>query len=498
MSTLLATPPGGNTPWNPADVNNSLQNYYKFDEDTGTIAYDNGLGTHENATLSSSTLWTSAGEMNSGIALTGGTSGSVKVSSFAADSSFTFAAWINPNTVSANSYIASTANNAFSLYINSSGELVATGTTGSVTDTTALTAGTWCLVSVTYSNGTLTLYKYENGGLGGEVGSATATTTTGTTTLYIGGNGGSVSSFNGTIDEVRYYSTALLGSMNVIGYANLVGGSGYNTSSSGFSVSFSGGGGSGAAATAYANSSGQIITLLITNSGSGYTSAPTMSFTAGDGSGASATANMSVSQMAYLYQQYGPQLENSFYAPEAPFITGKTAHLMTDAISQEESSTATDLTFTWTATTVPPGITAPIFGSGQDTNGGSNIEVTFSGAGYYVFEVVATNSLGQTATAYMPVDVAPIPTIAATITPSSINLAPSGTQQFTANCTAAPTLRASTSSATPCLHPGGPGAYPPVVAPSPPAASTPPPRWWKTWAPSSGSITPPPTASCSH
>ena len=52
------------------------------------------------------------------------------------------------------------------------------------------------------------LHLYRNGVEVGGTGT-TGTTTTGTTTLYFGGNQGSASCFNGTIDEIRYYSSAL-------------------------------------------------------------------------------------------------------------------------------------------------------------------------------------------------------------------------------------------------------------------------------------------------
>ena len=64
-------------------------------------------------------------------------------------------------------------------------------------------------------------------------------------------------------------------------------GSGYTSAPA---VSFSGGGGSGAAATAEIDSAGRVTKVVITNNGSGYTSTPTISFSGGGGSGAAATA----------------------------------------------------------------------------------------------------------------------------------------------------------------------------------------------------------------
>ncbi len=66
-------------------------------------------------------------------------------------------------------------------------------------------------------------------------------------------------------------------------------GSGYGAGPGSFAMSFSGGGGSGAAGTAYF-SGGVVTAVVMSNFGSGYTSAPTPSFAAGAGTGATATA----------------------------------------------------------------------------------------------------------------------------------------------------------------------------------------------------------------
>ena len=219
-----------------------------------------------------------------------------------------------------------------------------------------MTTGNWYLVSATFNGSTLTVYQD-----GAAVGSVAATTATGSTTLYIGGNGGSVSSFNGTIDEVRYYSTALSGAQDVTGATDLVGGSDYSSAPT---VTFSGGGATGTnVATASVQMSGTgsaqyVSSLTIINAGSGYTSIPTISFTGGlastNGANASAFAALSVSQLSYLYAQSGPQIEDTYIVPEDGVVEGTTATLTTAAISHEEASNATDLTFTWSTVTVPP------------------------------------------------------------------------------------------------------------------------------------------------
>lgn len=66
-------------------------------------------------------------------------------------------------------------------------------------------------------------------------------------------------------------------------------GGGYTTAPN---VSFTGGGGTGAAATATV-ANGVIVSITITNPGTGYSSTPNVAFTGGGGSGAMATAIMS-------------------------------------------------------------------------------------------------------------------------------------------------------------------------------------------------------------
>jgi uncharacterized repeat protein (TIGR01451 family) len=65
-------------------------------------------------------------------------------------------------------------------------------------------------------------------------------------------------------------------------------GSGYTSAPT---VTFTGGGGTGAVATA-SISGGQVVAITITSGGSGYTSAPTIGFTGGGGSGAAANAQI--------------------------------------------------------------------------------------------------------------------------------------------------------------------------------------------------------------
>ncbi len=88
-----------------------------------------------------------------------------------------------------------------------------------------------------------------------------------------------------TATAVASYTTFKTGVVSVL-VTN--GGTGFGASGS-FSATFSGGGGSGAAGTAIV-SGGQVVEVIMTNLGSGYTSAPTVTFGSGSGTGATATA----------------------------------------------------------------------------------------------------------------------------------------------------------------------------------------------------------------
>lgn len=125
--------------------------------------------------------------------------------------------------------------------------------------------------------------------------------------------------------------TALTGGLRSVGDVVITNsGSGYTSAPT---VAFTGGGGTGAAATATVTN-GVVSSITITNVGSGYTSTPTIGFSGGGGSGAAATAIMAattldaiptttisageititipISSVAYVYQlQAGTTAESS-------------------------------------------------------------------------------------------------------------------------------------------------------------------------------------------
>jgi autotransporter-associated beta strand protein len=79
------------------------------------------------------------------------------------------------------------------------------------------------------------------------------------------------------------------------------------------------------------------------------------------------------------------------------------------------------LTYTWTATTVPSGATAPTY-SANGSNAAQNTTATFSASGTYVFQVTITNEYGLTVTSSVTVVLGQTPTVAtpASATPSPV------------------------------------------------------------------------------
>ena len=91
------------------------------------------------------------------------------------------------------------------------------------------------------------------------------------------------------------------------------GGSGYFSGLP--TVSITGGGGTGATATATVNG-GVVIDIVITNRGSGYTSAPTVTITGGGGTGATGTAVLDSAQSASTLEQRNKNYLIKEQAPE--------------------------------------------------------------------------------------------------------------------------------------------------------------------------------------
>jgi hypothetical protein len=94
-----------------------------------------------------------------------------------------------------------------------------------------------------------------------------------------------------------------------------------------------------------------------------------------------------------------------------------------------DSSGESTLTYSWAATTLPPGAPAVTFSAGG-TNAAKNCTATFGKAGNYILTATITNLAGASTTSSVGVTVSQTAT-SVTVTPTTIPLNPGGTQQFT-------------------------------------------------------------------
>ena len=123
----------------------------------------------------------------------------------------------------------------------------------------------------------------------------------------------------------------------------------------------------------------------------------------------------------------GPTVAQAAAAAANP-VTGTTTTL--SALGSENGTDA-GLTYTWAATG-PAGVTYTSTTNG--TNAAKNITANFTQAGSYSFTVTIMDSSGLFVTSSIGVTVQQTPT-AVNVTPSSVTVAPGGTEQFSATAT---------------------------------------------------------------
>ena len=108
-------------------------------------------------------------------------------------------------------------------------------------------------------------------------------------------------------------------------------------------------------------------------------------------------------------------------------VTGTSTNL---SVRGADDGGESNLSYTWAATTMPSGATAPTF-SANGTNGAKNTTAAFSMAGTYTFTVTIRDASGLTATSSVNVTVSQKLTAIA-VSPLTASLNMGGTQQFTA------------------------------------------------------------------
>lgn len=131
----------------------------------------------------------------------------------------------------------------------------------------------------------------------------------------------------------------------------------------------------------------------------------------------------------FSFASASPNLAPTVATPAAASpgtVTGTTTNL--SVVGADDGGEA-NLTYTWAATIVPGGA-SPAF-SANGSNAAKNTSITFNRAGNYTFQVTIRDAGGLTATSSVNVAVNQTPT-SIVVSPSSVSVANSGTQQFTA------------------------------------------------------------------
>jgi len=186
--------------------------YWKLDETSGTSAADSS-GNSNTGTVYGTATWVS-GEIGGALALNG-TNAYVQASSLASSQTdnITMSAWVKWNGSTSNYQVilnnGSTATSGYSIFLdygNSNKLSLLAGGVAAMSSQTTLPTGQWTLVTATRSGGIWSLYVN---------GVSVAITNSGTTprvpsgVTTIGAAQGGIQEFNGTVDDVRFYNSAL-------------------------------------------------------------------------------------------------------------------------------------------------------------------------------------------------------------------------------------------------------------------------------------------------
>ncbi len=123
----------------------------------------------------------------------------------------------------------------------------------------------------------------------------------------------------------------------------------------------------------------------------------------------------------------GPTITAPASATPNP-VFGKTTQL---SVSATDAGGASNLTYTWSTTSLPAGVPTPTF-SINGSNAAQNDKATFFAEGVYTFKVTATNPTGISATSTVTVNVDP--TLASFgLAPTKVQLSAGQTEQFVAS-----------------------------------------------------------------
>lgn len=190
--------------------------YYKLDENNGSNIFDSS-GNNNHGIFGvgdSSPSWTD-GKIKKSVFFGGGDyidiSNTNFQNKFTQANDFTISSWIKINTLGSNNPIVGQQSNSYmNFFINSSSRLCLSLDDGSVCSNQSVETNSWQHVVVTYkgTDSSQQVYLYLNGNLIGS-GIEPDDASPSTSQLYIGYENRFFNSFNGSIDEIKIYNSAL-------------------------------------------------------------------------------------------------------------------------------------------------------------------------------------------------------------------------------------------------------------------------------------------------
>ena len=208
-------------------LKSKLVAYYKFDENNGTIAYDSS-GSNKNGSLStgsSSPTWSNNGRFNKALSFDGNDSitlsNEIVSTSSIRINGITYSAWIKPTTISGTQKIFGQKPSSGYADLASGGLDISSGKARMIayddniaykyaTGNTTLSSNQWYLITGVYDPSDQKIKIYVNGKFdGGETSITTFNRLISNDYNLIGSHNFSSSFFNGLIDEVKIYNTAL-------------------------------------------------------------------------------------------------------------------------------------------------------------------------------------------------------------------------------------------------------------------------------------------------
>lgn len=206
LIVLLSTTLCGIKPLMASDLTNGLIGYWKFDENSGTSAFDSS-GNGATATLAVGATWAAGKKLYA--ASLDGNDDTILTTAVTTSAAGSMSAWAYPTATSTNAYVFNTVGsgtNRFYLNWSGTGLKCSRGNPNTqvimVSEASAL--GKWNHVTCTWD--ATTMYAYFNGKL---IGSSAYTNSGGGGTLKIGYQSASATTFPGYIDEARLYNRTL-------------------------------------------------------------------------------------------------------------------------------------------------------------------------------------------------------------------------------------------------------------------------------------------------